>query len=929
MAQLEISSKKTVILSGCVRNSFTGYGEGNAKVSVYYEDSTIVAPWCVLLTYGNRDRRANEFRVEVPVGKYRIHVECKGYKPLDYWYEVKNIKRQEVIKLPDLMIQRDFSVEESGKDIVLSEATVTATKIKMYYKGDTLVYNAAAFQLPDGSMLDDLIRQLPGAELKGNGDIYINGRKLDYLMLNGKDFFSGNNKVILDNLPYYIIDKLKVYEEQSVRSQALGHEVDAKLYVMDVQVKKEYAIGYLGNLEGAAGTRDRYLARGFAMRFSDYSRLSLFGGSNNLNESRKPGADTDWKPSEHTSGTEKCHNFGFDFFCENKKESWKEIANAMATWVDSKNEERNFSETFLPDGHSFGRGHSLQTSNRFELTANNNFTVKKPFFLDLKSNLRYQKNNSLGNSVSANFNAHPDSLFTDTLNLQTDKWKATNWNVQASQAVQFLRNLSNGDDLEIEGNVKFDKGEGKDFSQYRLRYNHNIGDEDARHRYNENHTNSYFYVGKALYRINFSKNYKWEFAYQYDQNAASGKHDKYRLDQIADWWQGMPAVDLLPSNMTILREVIDNDNANATHTQNKHQALQTRLALHVSKYSNINLNYTANYHANRYHYASSPLDSTIQRKVWLHAFNTEYIYSPGNCRNRFYYYVYQGATSMTQLMPISNSYNPLAIIVGNPSLGNQMDQGIANDFSIYLGKKKLMNYSHNVGVRLFHNQVATSISYDRTTGVYTYRPETVNGNYRFFFYNSVGFRFENVKQLTINNHINYDYIHNVDLYLPAMATQSIRNTVGTHQLAETFKASYDFGKIQLDWLTKIEYRYASSQQENFKNVHATDICYGLNLHYNMPWRLMLASDFKVYMRRGYESKEMNTEDFVWNIALSRAILKGKLNFKLQGFDILHNLNNVTYRLNGQGRTETWRRSIPNYWMLHIQWKFNKNPERKY
>ena len=72
---------------------------------------------------------------------------------------------------------------------------------------------------------------------------------------------------------------------------------------------------------------------------------------------------------------------------------------------------------------------------------------------------------------------------------------------------------------------------------------------------------------------------------------------------------------------------------------------------------------------------------------------------------------------------------------------------------------------------------------------------------------------------------------------------------------------------------------------------------------------------------------MNTDDFVWNIALSRAIMKGKLNFKLQGFDILRNLNNVTYQLNGQGRMESWRRSIPNYWMLHVQWRFNKNPKR--
>ena len=82
-----------------------------------------------------------------------------------------------MIKLPDFMIQRDFSFI---KEVQLGEASVTATKVKMYYNGDTLVYNADAFKLPDGSMLDDLIRQLPGAELKDNGEIYINGRKVGF-----------------------------------------------------------------------------------------------------------------------------------------------------------------------------------------------------------------------------------------------------------------------------------------------------------------------------------------------------------------------------------------------------------------------------------------------------------------------------------------------------------------------------------------------------------------------------------------------------------------------------------------------------------------------------------------------------------------------------------------------------------------------------
>ena len=71
---------------------------------------------------------------------------------------------------------------------LLKEKIVKATKIKFYHNGDTLVYNADAFQLADGSMLDMLIKQLPGVVLKNNGQIFVNGKFVSSLLLNGMPF---------------------------------------------------------------------------------------------------------------------------------------------------------------------------------------------------------------------------------------------------------------------------------------------------------------------------------------------------------------------------------------------------------------------------------------------------------------------------------------------------------------------------------------------------------------------------------------------------------------------------------------------------------------------------------------------------------------------------------------------------------------------
>ena len=89
-----------------------------------------------------------------------------------------------------------------------------------------MAFNADAFNMPEGSMLDALIKQLPGVELKDDGQIFVNGRKIDNLTLNGKDFFKGDNRVMLDNLPNYMVQNVEVYEKSTEKSEWLGIDVE-------------------------------------------------------------------------------------------------------------------------------------------------------------------------------------------------------------------------------------------------------------------------------------------------------------------------------------------------------------------------------------------------------------------------------------------------------------------------------------------------------------------------------------------------------------------------------------------------------------------------------------------------------------------------------------------------------------------------------
>ena len=126
----------------------------------------------------------------------------------------------------------------------------------------------------------------------------------------------------------------------------------------------------------------------------------------------------------------------------------------------------------------------------------------------------------------------------------------------------------------------------------------------------------------------------------------------------------------------------------------------------------------------------------------------------------------------------------------------------------------------------------------------------------------------------------------------------------------------------------MEWKHTTSNRANFDNISAYNFEYGGNLTYTLPFGISLSTDIKEYCRRGYSEKSFNTSDLVWNASLARSFCKGYLTLRAEAFDILHNLSNTQYEINGQGRVETWRNTLPNYAMLHLTYKFNKMPKDK-
>ena len=283
------------------------------------------------------------------------------------------------------------------RQVNLDEVTVTATNVKMFYRGDTLVYDATAFKLPDGSMLDDLIRQMPGVTMNNSGEIFVDGRKIDELQLGSRSFMRGNSKIMLENLPYYTVKDIKVYEQDTELNRTLNTQIEQKKFVMDVNLKPEYQRGYLANVEAAGGTQERWLGRAFLLGFTPRTRYTLLANSNNVNESRHIGSSNHWTPDNMPNSLLTTHSVAGEVDYQSLDKSVQKNLNVDFTSIRNKGDIMKRSELFVQD-HPLQTTHetSLTKANRLKLS--NCFKYIKPQTLMLESDAFLDYNLYSGNS---------------------------------------------------------------------------------------------------------------------------------------------------------------------------------------------------------------------------------------------------------------------------------------------------------------------------------------------------------------------------------------------------------------------------------------------------------------------------------------------------------------------------------------------------
>ena len=939
------SKTKKVCLYGTVHNRMTGELLSGVKAELMTRDSSVVGDCCTEKYFQVGNTLCPwHFYVPKKEAQYILKLSKEGYETLykDITYEPRGNK--------GIIIFEKTYLKYAPKERVLGAATVTATRVKFYTKKDTVVFNADAFEMAEGSMLDALIKQLPGVELRDNGQIYVNGRFVESLLLNGENFFDKDRNVMLENLPSYMVNNVKVYERLGEKSRLMKRDMDDKSYVMDINLKKHYSIGWIGNAEGGAGTRDRYLGRFFALRFTRQSRVSLFGNMNNLNETRKPGQNGDWSPGNVRQGQNAHKIFGLDYMVNDRRTRYKLEGWAKAEHDNLTALEQTTGEAFMPNGNVYKRSGNHESQSVTSLASFHNWLFHNDLtVLKVAPYVLYEKKKKRGNSYSAALNQDMNNLsgLTDSLFSGSSEWlrnavinRAKNEDMQKSDKLFTTATASFTQDLkyfsgfiDAEGYISYKKEHFERFNHYQLDYPSAAGQTgETKNRYYKSPSEMFSYYGRADFWYWLPCNFALVPSYKYRVLNTRNDNMIYRLEQLDGWGSGKE-LGALPSEWEYLSTLDKGNSYNQEQNTQEHTISMKINGNHLILNNKVRFEAYAEFPVvltrRKFDYVRANIDTVLTKQVA--AFNpfvrTSFIWHDWKRRIDIEYDVDTKLYGLSQTLDIRSDDDPLRVTLGNGRLKNsvahQLDVSYTNN-----SNRKQRFFNAGVNYNAVRNQIGYSSEYNRATGVYTYRPVNINGNYSVGGNVNYSMALDRKRRWNLSTTTSAQLHNNVDLITVTGSDVNPRSKVKTLFLNETVKINHRFGRQKVGAKAGCSWRNATSAREDFATVSAANFNYGLTGQFELPCGFQFFTDLTMYSRRGYESREMNTDELVWNARLSKQVWKKRLTLALEGFDILHNLSAVTHTLNGQGRTETYRNVIPSYGMLHVIYRLNVQPKKK-
>ena len=882
----------------------------------------VMTPDTARMVTGGTTANDGSFNLKnVKDGTYLLKISYVGYHNFYRTINVKSAENKGTMAIGTVMLVPNT--------VELKQAVVTAQMKEVEVKEDTLIFNADAFKVPEGSVLEELIKKLPGVTIE-DGVIKVNGKTVKKILVGGKEFFGNDQNMSMKNLPAEIVDKVKTYDKQSDFSRITGIDDGEEETVIDLTIKKGMQKGWFGNVDAGYGSYDRYSGRVMVNRFKENFQSNVLGSQNNTGNN---GNTTNKQIGGRLVFDVKNFEFG---------------GNIRYNYNKSDNQTFNSTQNFVSTNASFSNSHN-KNMNR---NTNVNGDFKAEWRIDSLTTLVFQPRFSKGDSksssqnASATFNDDPyQNGITDPLNQMGDIDEAIKINENLS------RNWSDGDNYNISGNLMLNRQlgggpwfgpkavTGRNGRNISLRFNGSVSDnknksfnfsdviyhqrEGAtdltfRHRNNPSDNKNYslgLSYSEPILRNLFAQ---LNYSYNYSKRHSDGQtYDFAKEDEIGqELWENYGQYGMLPPNyFEFLSDSLSRytDNINKTHNIDFSLRFITSLL-------NISAGIRIEQQNQEMKYQYQGLDTIASRDISriTPSLNARFRFS----RQHTLRITYRGNTSqpdMTDLFTLTDNSNPLNIREGNPNLKPSFTHNINLDYNNYFEATR-----QSVFGRFSYNTTRNSISnrteYIEETGGQITRPENINGNWSIS--GNIGFNTPlGWEKLTLNTNTTASLRHNVGYIYQNKATY--KNDVKQSSLGENLSITLRLGNFDVRANGSINWSKTSSGMVAANNQSTYNYHYGLSSTGNFNSGFGFSTDINMSSRRGYSSANMNTNELIWNAQVSyRFLSKKQATVSLQAYDLLHKRSNISRTISAYSRQDRETNSIYSYVMAHFIYRFN-------
>ncbi|MFK2513565.1 TonB-dependent receptor [Bacteroides fragilis] len=859
-------------------------------------------------------------------GKYLLKVSFIGYV-------TKIIPVQLTANVP---AKKMGNIELATDAVMLQEAVVVAEAPQVTVVEDTLMYNSSAYRTPEGAMLEELVKKLPGAEIDDDGNVKINGKDLKKIMVDGKEFFGGDVKTGLKNLPVDMVDKLKTYDKKSDLARVTGIDDGEEEMVLDLTVKKGMNQGWFGNADLGAGTKDRYTGRMMLNRFVDKTQFSIIGSANNVNDQgfSGGGGGPRWRSNNGLNATKM---LGANFATQTNK---LELGGSVRyNFQDADISSINSSERFLQNGNSYSNSNNKNRNKGTNLNADFRMEWKPDTLTNIifRPNFSYGRTNNASRSESGTFNEDPFNLIVnpnDYLNfdnLSDDPLKdirvnATNSaslskgkSLSGNATLQVNRKLNNrGRNLTFRGVFGYGDNDNDQYTQSETRYyqllNHLGGDSILyRNQYITTPTRNYNYTAQVTYSEPIAKATFLQFSYQFQYKYSKSDKTTFDLLDYPDWAIG----GALPSGYE--SHAVDSLSKNAEYRYYNHDASVGLRFIRPKYQLNVGMSFQPQNSTLSYKKGDYMIDTT--RTVFNFAPNMDLRFRFSKVSQlRFTYRGRSNQPTMENLLPITDNSNPLNIRMGNPGLKPSFAHTMRLFYNTYNAEKQRGIMTH-FSFTATQNSISNSTRYNEETGGLITRPENINGNWNAFGMFGFNTALKN-KKYTINTFTNVNYQNNVAFLYNQDTKNNDRNTSTGLTLGERVTGSYRNDWFEFSLNGSINYTAERNKLRPENNQEPYTYSYGASTNITMPWKMTLATNIANQSRRGYRDSSMNRDELIWNAQLAQSLLKGAATVSFEVYDILRQQSNISRSLSADMRSVSEYNGINSYCMVHFIYRLN-------